>query len=171
MFTALLFYQSIIALSSLNQLIDFINSYLQWQTNIFIHTVEQQPFSAKSNPSINVHLHKGQKLYNKYFTMSAKVLCWHAGITLSAVCKWQVCFLSGLAVCDAQSAHAELLKAPCKAFSVRAHHKSLLEPQKPLWQHQNGFSGSFCAPVNFVEMAAFRPCVVPDRSVNSCSRK
>lgn len=31
-----------------------------------------------------------------------------------------------------QSAHAELLKAPYKTPSVRAHHHSLLEPQNPL---------------------------------------
>lgn len=41
-------------------------------------------------------------------------------------------FLSCLAACDAESAHAELLKAPYKAPSVRTHHHSLLEPQNPL---------------------------------------
>lgn len=41
-------------------------------------------------------------------------------------------FLSCLAACDAEIAHAELLKAPYKTPSVRAHHHSLLEPQNPL---------------------------------------
>lgn len=48
-----------------------------------------------------------------------------------SVCSWQVCFCLARQ-CVMQSAHAQLLKAPYKAPSVRAHHHSLLEPQNPL---------------------------------------
>lgn len=41
-------------------------------------------------------------------------------------------FLSCSAACEAQSGHAELLKAPYKTLSVRTHHPSLLKPQNPL---------------------------------------